>query len=177
MMMLRVLAFVNLLWVPCLAFAQSPDDPMGVLRRDVGVWDCEVKFYPDPNGQPVVSKAVESNHMVGDVWVVGDFRGEMAGTTFHGSSQMGYDPKKRKYVGSWIDSASPYPTQMEGTYDASMKILSIVGLGKDPNGMPMKMKLVVTYREDDSRSMTMYVGAGADEWLRMMEVDYRKRNR
>jgi hypothetical protein len=174
MLILRLFVLWNLFLTPGLAIAQS-NDPMAVLRRDVGVWDCDVKFYPDPNGQPVTSKAVESNHMIGEVWVVGDFRGEMAGTTFHGSSQMGYDPKKRKYTGSWIDSASPYPTQMEGSYDASTRALTILGLGRDPTGAEMRMKLVITYRDDDTRSMTMFVGGGSEEWLRVMEVDYRRK--
>lgn len=170
----RVALVACLLHGAPMASAQN-GDPMSVLKRDVGTWDCELKFYPDPNGQPVVSKAVESNYMVGNLWVVGDFRGEMAGTSFHGSSQMGYDAKRKKYIGSWIDSASPYPTSMEGSYDATAKALTVVGIGKDPNGAETKMKLVTTYKDEDNRTMTMYLGGAGNEWMRMMEVDYRRK--
>lgn len=172
--MLRYVAFLFLLLIPGTAFSQNTD-PMSVLKREVGVWDCEVKFYPDPNGQPVVSKAIESNYMVGSVWLVGDFKGEMAGSSFHGSSQMGYDPKKKKYIGSWIDSASPYPTAMEGSYDASSKTLTIIGVGRDPNGAEAKMKLVSVFKDEDNRTMTISIAGTGDDWLRMMEVDYRRK--
>lgn len=171
---IRMLSLAFCCLAASVAFAQS-FDPMSILRRDVGAWDCDLRFYADPNGPPATSQAVETNHMVGNVWVVGDFKGEMAGTSFHGSSQMGYDPKKKKYIGSWIDSASPYPTAMEGSYDPSTKMLTIVGTGKDPNGGETKMKLVTVYKEDDTRTMTMYIGAGGDQWQRIMEVDYRRK--
>lgn len=172
--MVRVLFSIVFFSIPCAVWAQN-NDPMSVLRRDIGAWDCDLRFYPDPNGQPVVSKATENNHAVGNLWVVGDFQGEMAGATFHGSSQLGYDAKKKKYIGSWVDSASPYPTAMEGTYDAASKTLTFIGIGKEPNGAETKIKLVTTYREDDTRTMSMYLGAAGDQWQRMMEVDYRRK--
>jgi hypothetical protein len=168
------MAFMICLVGSTMAWAQN-SDPMSVLKKEAGVWDCEVRFYPDPNGQPTLSKAVETNTMVGDVWMVSDFKGEMAGAAFHGSSQMGYDPQKKKYIGSWIDSAGPYPTAMEGTYDSAKKTLTIVGIGKDPTGTEMKMKLVTVYKEKDTRTMSMFIESPSGEWMRMMEVDYQRK--
>jgi hypothetical protein len=172
--MSRYMALICFMLIHGSAFGQNTD-PMSVLKREVGVWDCDVKFYPDPNGQAVVSKAIENNYMVGNVWLVGDFKGEMAGASFHGSSQMGYDPKKKKYIGSWIDSASPYPTAMEGSYDAASKTLTIIGIGKDPNGAESKMKLVSVFKDEDNRTMTISIAGTGDEWLRMMECEYRRK--
>lgn len=171
--MIRTIAFLSCLVGASMAWAQNAS-PMSVLKRDIGTWDCEVRFYPDPKSKPTLSKAVETNIMVGDVWLVTDFKGEMAGAAFHGSSQMGYDPQKKKYIGSWVDSAGPYPTAMEGTYDAAKQTLTIVGTGKDPNGAEMKMKLVTVYKENDTRTMSMFIEAGS-EWMRVMEVDYQRK--
>ena len=33
---------------------------------------------------------------------------------FHGQGQTGYDPNKKKYVGTWVDSISPTIMIMEG---------------------------------------------------------------
>lgn len=170
---MRIAALIFGLVLSSIALGQSPD-PLSIMKRDVGTWDCAVKFYMDSNGEPSVSKAVETNHMVGDLWLIGDFKGEMAGAPFHGSSQTGYDPKAKKFIGSWVDSASPYPAAMEGSYDAAKKTLTMIGTGKDPNGGDMKMKLVTVYKENDTRTMTMYVAAG-EEWLRAMVVEYTRK--
>lgn len=173
---LLCLSTVCLLSSDATSFGQG-SDAMSVLKKDVGNWDCEIKFYADPNGDPSISKGTETNSAIGDKWVIGEFKGEMAGVAFHGASQMGYDPSKKKYVGSWVDSASPFATQMEGTYDAATKSLTLIGIGKEPSGNEMKTKLVTTYKDDDNRTMTMYMpGPGGDNaWFKLMEVIYRRR--
>ncbi len=42
---------------------------------------------------------------------------DFMGTAFSGASTLGYDPKKEKFVGTWIDSMSPTLTHMEGEFD------------------------------------------------------------
>jgi hypothetical protein len=64
---------------------------------------------------------------------------------------------------------------MEGTYDAAKKTLTIVGIGKDPTGAEMKMKLVTVYKENDTRTMSMFIESPSGEWMRMMEVDYQRK--
>lgn len=172
--MFRCLVLLCSLAIGPMAWSQS-QDPMAVLKKEAGTWDCELRFYPDSEGKPVVSKGVESNHMVGEHWIVSDFQGELAGSKFHGSSQMGYDPKGKKYIGSWIDSASPYPMSMEGTYDGAGKTLTVVGVGKDPNGGETRMKLVTVYTDNDHRTTTMFLGGPGDTWTRLMEFLYQRR--
>lgn len=170
MMMVGVLSFS--------AIAQIPEAPpeMKVYKQDIGTWDCVVKFYYDPNAEPVESKATEVNRMVGEMWAISDFTGEIMGAPFHGSSQMGYDPVKKKYVGTWVDSMSPFSIQMEGTYDEKEKALTSFGKMKDPTGAEMDGKWVVKYKNENERSMTMSSKPpGAADFVVMMEVQYKRR--
>ena len=147
------------------------EDPAELMRKDVGTWDCEIKMFADPSAPPSVSKGTETNFMVGEYWLVSHFKGTLMGMEFQGSSQMGYDPATKKYVGTWVDSMSPHPMKMEGTYDAATRTFTSYGSGKSPDGSEMKSKMVVTYGEDDTRHFTMYGMMDGAE-IKMMEMKY-----
>ena len=52
--------------------------------------------------------------MTGGLWVLSKFEGDFGGMKFEGRGQFGYDPIKKKYVGTWIDSMSPTLSVLEG---------------------------------------------------------------
>ncbi len=162
------------------SWAQEPAAPqaapeMALYKQDVGQWDCDIKFWMDPNGEPMTSKGTESNRMLGDMWILSEFQGDFGGMTFEGCGQFGYDAEKKKYIGTWVDSTSPFASQMEGTYDPATKTMTQIGTGKNPDGSPMKSKSVVVYK-DGGKVFTMYNQApgSADEWIKVMEIVYKK---
>jgi len=57
-------------------------------------------------GPPEVSTGVETNTLVGGLWLVSDFQGRWGSQPFHGHGTFGYDTSKKKYVGIWVDSMS-----------------------------------------------------------------------
>lgn len=146
-----------------------------ILKLEEGNWDAEVTMFMGPAGPyspPHKSKGKESNRMIGDFWIVSDFTGEFEGMKFTGRGQFGYDPAKKKYVGTWIDSFSPNDTKMVGTWDAEKKTMTYETSGVGMDGNPSKGKNVVVYG-DDSRKMTMYVAApGTDQLIKVMEITY-----
>ena len=97
---------------------------------------------------------------------------------FEGRGQFGYDPLKKKYVGTWIDSMSPTLSVLEGTYDAKTKTMTYVGDGVDPTTKSkFTQKMVTTTKDDGTRVFTLYVKSdetGGKE-ARMMEITYTKR--
>ena len=88
------------------AFVDKPTPQHKILAQDAGTWDATLAVYMEgPDAKPVVSQGVETNTlMAGGLWLLSDFRGEFDGQPFHGRSRLGYDPKKGKYVGTWVDS-------------------------------------------------------------------------
>src|SRR5262245_63548198 len=85
------------------------------LKRDLGTWNVVIKMFGDPNGEPAITKGTETNIMLGDMWLIGRFQGEVLGLNFEGLRQTSFDPQKKTFVASWVDSTSPYTTRMEGT--------------------------------------------------------------
>ena len=148
-------------------------DEMKRLKADLGTWDAEVKMFDPASPEPQISKGTETNIMLGEMWVISHFKGSMMGMEFQGSSQTGYDPEKKKYIGAWVDSMSPYPMHMEGTWDEATKTMTSMGVGKDPTGKEMKSKMTLVYAQDGSRHFTMY-GIMDGQEMKMMEIHYTK---
>lgn len=148
------------------------------LESDVGVWDAEVKMWPAADAKPMASKAVETNRMLGKLWLLSDFEGDFGGMKFTGHMQLGYDPLKKKYVGAWIDTISPFLQTMEGTYDEKTKTSTMMATGVDmATGKPSTSKMITRHVSDDKRVFEMMspVEGKEGEWWKMMEVTYTRR--
>lgn len=161
----------------CAANPPAPTEQHQELEAEVGVWDAETKMWMEPESKAAVGKAIETNTMFGEAWLLSDFEGEFAGFSFQGHGQFGYDPIAKKYVGTWIDTMSPYLSVMEGERDPSGKLI-MLSKGRDPaTGNENVTKLVSTMIDDDHKKFEMYapVPGQQDQWWKMMEVHYTRR--
>ena len=148
------------------------------MSYEVGVWDAEVSMWEKPDGEPMKNKAVETNKMLGKMWLMSEFEGEFAGAKFSGRSVLGFDPVKKKYVGGWVDTMSPFIMQMEGEYDADSHTLTMMGEGTDVmSGKPSKMKMVTRYTGQDDKTFEMYMPVEGEDgkWWKTMEAKYMRR--
>jgi hypothetical protein len=167
------------------AGAESGPQPTAqhkLLARDAGVWDATVTTYMGgPGSQPHVSKGVETSRMMkGGLWLLTDFEGSFEGQAFQGQGQTGYDPKKGKYIGTWIDSMSTSPMVSYGTYDETTKTMTMFGEFDDPaSGKATKAKMVTQYKDDGTRLFTMSVQTpeSKGEYAKVMEISYKRRSK
>ncbi len=163
-------------------FAQGPEaaPEHAALKKDVGTWNASIKFWmgadgkADASAQPMESKGTEVSRMVGDFWVINEFKGDFGGMPFEGHGVTGYNPQAKKFQGSWVDSMNPFAMHMEGTYDEKTKTMTSMGKGVGPDGKETKSKSTVVYDGDNKRTMTMYeLKAGTEnDWVRSMEIVY-----
>ena len=148
------------------------------LAKDVGTWDADSKFWMAPDTPPITSKAVEVNKMLGSMWLISEYKGEIMGQDFVGHGQFGYDPFKKKYTGTWIDNINPGLSVMEGTMDEATKTLTLMSTGVNPmTGKEEISKMVSTYIDDDHKKFEAFgeVPDKKGEWWKMMEIDYTRR--
>lgn len=148
------------------------------LEAELGVWDAEMKLWPTPESEPVVSKASETNTPLGSYWVVSKFEGDVMGMPFTGIGQYGYDPVAKKYIGTWVDSVSPYLSVLEGEKDAEGRLV-MMAKGRDmETGKEQISKMISSYQDNDHRKFEAYgpVPGKEGEWWKMMEIDYTRRN-
>jgi Protein of unknown function (DUF1579) len=174
----------SLVGVGSLAIAQDmPAKPTAehkIVTSEEGTWDATVKSYKNgPESEPAVTKGVEVNTVVtGGLWLSSVFKGDFEGMAFEGHGQFGYDPIKKKYVGTWIDSFSPSLTVLEGSYDADTKTMTFTGDSVCPiDNTKLTQKMVTTTKGDGSRVFTLYMTGtptGGKE-AKVMQVEYTKR--
>jgi hypothetical protein len=138
----------------------APGREQDLLKRDIGVWDATIETTMEPGGKPNVTKGTETNTMLGGRWLISDFKGEMMGIPFQGHSVMGYDPAKKKYTGTWVDSMSTTSSVLEGTYDPKTKTMTSWMESPGPDGKPVKMRSTNEWKDDDIRIFTMHSPAG-----------------
>ncbi len=156
----------------------SPSEEHKILKNDVGEWDCEMKIWmAGPDAEPMVTKGSEVNKMFSDFWLISEFKASFGGQPFEGRAILGYDPAKKKYIGTWLDTMNPYMSRMEGDYDASSKTLTMMMNGTGPDGKPTRGKNVtVTKDEGKTRVFTMYNAMpGSEEMVKSMEITYKKK--
>jgi hypothetical protein len=179
----RFLACLCLAWfLASFAMAQEPSKPLPehkILASDEGTWDATIRMYAGgPDAEPSVSKGSEVNEVLpGGLWVLSKFEGEFGGMKFHGRGQFGFDPVKKKYVGTWLDSMSTVLSVLEGDYDAKTKTMTYVGDGYDPeHKAKFSQKMVTTMKDDGTRVFTLYMKfEGQPAEAKFMEITYTKR--
>jgi hypothetical protein len=154
--------------------AQEPPMPQPTaehqrLKEDVGTWDAQVKMWMGP-GEPVVSQGTETVSMVGPFWQVSKFEGSMMGQPFTGTGWMGWDPAKKQYVSTWIDSMTPTVSHGSATWDEATKSYRGTMDGVGPDGSTQPMETTVSYAEEGKRVMTMKVAG-----MTTMEITYTRK--
>ena len=160
------------------ALAQTPPVPQPgpeheMLKKDVGTWDATVEmFMGPPGGAPAVSKGTETVTMLGGLWQITEFKSEMMGQPFEGRGAMGFDPAKKKFVGTWVDSMTPGYYTVEGAYDPATKTLTGTMEGPDPSGAVVKTKETTEWKDADTRVFTMYAPDGQTVGMR---ITYKRR--
>ena len=159
------------------AFAQTwHTDEHDILQKDVGTWDATTTVWMSPNAEPVEFRGKETNELLGGLWVVSRFEGDLGGMPFTGSGTMGYDPIEKKYVGTWVDSISPFLTVMKGDYDPATKTLTMAGDMRDAtSGKLSTAKQIARFVDDDTRVFEMHVPGETGELFKMMEVEYKRK--
>lgn len=89
------------------------------MRELAGVWKVHSSFYMDPNPEapPMEVEATETVEMFGPFWLRSDYESEFMGQPFRGHCTLGYDPEKKEYVSTWIDTMSPGFFHFRGNFE------------------------------------------------------------
>lgn len=138
-------------------------------KHAVGDWEATVKMM----GGETKAKATYKLDF-GGFFLIEEFEGDFGGMKFKGRGQSAYCPIRKKYLMTWIDSMSPSPMFMTGTYSKDGKTLTSTGEGPDMEGKMAKFKSVTTMKDNDTMVMTMYqVRDGKDG--EMMSIIYKRK--
>lgn len=147
----------------------SPAKEHAWLKQFAGEWDVETKIFMEPGKPPLVTKGTESAKMLGGFWVIGETKAEMMGQPFTGIMTFGFDPEKKKYVGTWIDSTNSTKWNYSGTIDESGKILTLSCEGKCPmDGKFYEFRDTIEWKSADQRIMKSERKGEDGTWITSM---------
>ena len=111
----------------------------------------------EPGKPPAKFTGTESVRSIGGLWVMCEGRGEMpGGGTATTIMALGYDPVKKRYVGTFLGSMMTHLWVYEGGLDAAGKALTLDTEGPNfaAGGRMTMYKDVIEFKSDDYRVLT-----------------------
>ena len=142
------------------------------LQQFVGEWESETESHMDPDREPEISKAIERLRPLGAFWVVNEIDAEMFGKPFHGIQTIGYDPRKRKFTGTWVDSLSNVIWTYEGSLNRERTKLTLYTEGPCPTTPDKlsKLKDVLELKDKTHKLYSSYILGTDGDWTLCMEA-------
>ena len=178
-MLMRLTAIALVICVvPNVAAQQmpTPSEEHEIVMRDVGEWTIKGKMLMPQGFQEFTGE--EKVVAVGKFWTVSHYSSDIFGG-LKGSSTMGFDPKTKKFVGTWVDSFQPAPTHMEGSYDKEKNTMTYATMGTGMDGKPMPGKIVIQYTDENSHTFAMMhkdPTGQSDKMVKTMEMTYTRKS-
>jgi len=146
------------------------------LHRLIGEWSYEAECTMGPGQAPMRATGSERVRSLGGLWVVCEGHGEMPGG---GPATMimtlGYDPRTKRYRGTWVGSMMTHLWVYDGTLDAQERTLSLEAEGPDFSGEGSALyRDVIELRSDDHRVLTSHKLGEDGAWQAFMTARYRR---
>ena len=98
-------------------------------------------------------------------------------TPFTGILTIGFDPKKDKYIGTWVDSMTGQLWTYEGEVGAEGKTLTLNAEGPSPMDptQTAKFREVIEIKDKDHRTFQSSVQGEDGKWVPMMTATYARK--
>ena len=147
------------------------------LQKLVGKWTYEGEAPTEPDKSSAKWKGTEIVRPLGGVWILAEGEGEMpdggAATTL---MTLGYDPQKKRYVGTFIGTMMTNLWVYEGSMDSSGKVLTLDTEGPHmrTEGKMAKYKDIIELQDDDHRVMRSQMLDDDGQWREIMTTNYRR---
>jgi hypothetical protein len=150
------------------------------LQRLVGEWTFEVETrdLKDSDQPPVRTTGTESVRSLGGLWTIAEGQGEMPGGGPETSViTLGYDPRTRRFVGTWLGSMMTHLWICDGWLDAAERVLTLESEGPSMagDGTLAKYRDVIEFQNDDHRMLTAHALGEDGEWRQFMTAHYRRK--
>jgi hypothetical protein len=147
------------------------------LQKLVGDWTYHTEASAAPGQPPLKATGTETVRSIGDIWVQARGEGEMPGGGQATSVMtLGYDPKKQRFVGTWIGSMMKHMWTYDGRLDAAERVLTLDSEGPSmaDDGTMARYQDVIELKNDGRRTLTARVLEADGTWKQFMTTEYRR---
>ena len=149
----------------------TPGDMHQMLAKLDGTWNEDMTMWEAPNTPPQKLSATCENKMImGGRYQEARHSGSFNNMPFEGYSLIGYDNIKKVFESTWIDNMSTGTIRMQGTYDPSTKMVTLMGKEMDPmSGQEIDIKQTIQFIDDNNQLVQMFSNRNGQE-SKVMEI-------
>ena len=149
---------------------EKPIEQHEWLMKFVGKWETESKAKMAPGQPDVDCNGTMSSKSVGKFWIVTDIKSSLLGHEFTGVQTLGYDPKLKKYVGTWVDSHNSHMWKYEGTVskDGSTLTLNATGPNMSVPGTEATYRDIYEFKSNDELVIRSEMEVEDGKWMTFM---------
>ena len=162
--------------VPGLPQMPEPTKEHAWLHQAVGEWDTEGEANMGP-GQPAIKcTGTETVRALGKFWTITENTTTMMEMPMTGVMTLGYDPEKKKYIGTWVDSMTSHLWHYEGTVDAAGKVLTLEAEGPNPAapGTTAKFRERIEFKSKDHKVFTSSMESDG-QWVTFVTMNAKRK--
>lgn len=155
----------------------EPEKEHQWLKQLLGEWTFEGEAAMGPDTPTEKFRGTERVRSIGDLWFLSEGEGKMPdGEPSTTLATLGYDPQKKKFVGTFIGSMMTNLWVYDGSLDASGKVLTLdtEGPGMTGDGKIAKYQDVIEIKSNDHRTLTSRLQGEDGKWTQVMSMTYRR---
>ncbi len=143
-----------------------------------GTWDLDCQyFYGDP-ADPVEITGIDRARALGKFWLLEDFTFDLPAGPVRAHAATTFDPRRRKLVTTWIDSALPFPYLFEGNLSPDRRTIAQESTNYDPATRSINLFRSITRFPSDSweeRTLDFTANTPTGEAIPILHYHYRRR--
>ena len=158
--------------------AAQPQREHQWLQKLVGEWSYENEAECEPGKPKQKFTGTERVRSLGGLWTLGEGTGAMpGGGTANTLMTLGYDPDKKRFVGTWIGSMMTFLWVYDGSLDPAGRTLTLNAEGPDFSkpGKLAKYQDIIEFVSDDHRVLRSQTLGEDGKWQPFMEAHYRRK--
>jgi hypothetical protein len=145
------------------------------LEQFVGEWEYENEAIMGPGQAPMKSKGTESVRSLG-VWILCEGKGPMPdGGLMTAVITLGYDPTKKRFVGTFIASVMTNLWLYEGQLEGNVLTLDAEGPSFADPTRTARYQDIFEIVSADHRTLSSQVLGEDGQWHRFMTAHYRRK--
>ena len=147
------------------------------LQQLVGEWTMKSEATMGPGTEPIQLESTETVRSIGGLWTVAEGTANIGGMKLTSIMTLGYDPEKKQFVGSWIDTMHTNLWVYEGQLDDAKKVLTLSTTGPsfDDASKKASYRDAIEIKDKDNRVLTSSVQGDDGKWTTFMTAHYTRK--
>jgi hypothetical protein len=145
------------------------------LEQLLGDWTSEMEASMVPGEPPQIFRGTETVRSIGGVWMIAEGQGEMPGGGITKTIMtLGYDPAKKRFVGTFIGSMMTHMWIYEGELVGNVLTLNTEGPSFTAEGQMVKYQDIIELKSNGDRLLSSQTLGDDGTWTHFMTATYRR---